>query len=243
MFNYINAELSRLLKKKSAYIYYSVLSAFFLFITLFVTNELAKNDVVHVGMLILSSFTIIFIGTQVFLAVYADDLAANSLVNIFSTGLSKIEFVVSKLIVSVIYSICWHLVLALVYLAVYLLAQGPFDFETLVELLPFVYFSLLAQLAFTAVASIVNYFFQKSTISTVIFILLGMGFISGIVTLLATQIEVFETIYDYLISTQLNIALFGENANTSQASLIMVAYIIVSSGIAVLLLEKRDIKA
>ena len=243
MFNYINAELSRLFHKKSAYIYYCVLIVLFLFLVLFVAGPGEKEDIIYLAMIILSNLAIIFIGSQVFLAVYADDLAANSLVNVFSSGLSKIEFVVGKLIVTVIYSICWYLVLALVYFGVYLLAEGPFSVEALVELLPFGYFSLLAQLAFTAVASVVNYFFQKSTISTVVFILLGMGFVGGIVTLLGTQIELFQTIYDYLISTQLGIALFGENANTVQASLIMVAYIVVSSVIAVVLLEKRDIKA
>jgi len=243
MFNYINAELSRLFHKKSAYVYYAVLIALFLFFTLFVGISLVKEDVVYLAAVILSNLSIIFVGAQVFLAVYVDDLAANSLVNVFSSGLNKIEFVVSKLIVTLIYSICWYLVLALVYLGVYAIAQGPFAFEPLMELLPFVYFSLLAQLAFTAVASIVNYFFQKSSVSTVVFILLGMGFVSGIVMLLGTQIEVFRTLYDYLISTQLGIALFGENANTLQAGLIMVAYIIVSSGIVVLLLEKRDIKS
>lgn len=245
MFNYIQNELTRLLKKKSSYLFY----AFFLVgatIILFL-NEADTNatSMAFVGMVLVSISAMIF-STKIFYSVYGDDLTHKTLSLVFSTGLSKLKFVISKLIVYIIALLGVYLVFGIYYYIVWmiLVGQPPVIGSTPVNmLLTMTLGTILVSIGFASIASIVSYFFQNANGGGILIPLMTMGLTSQIVSLLTMAFNWLQEPSKYLLSNQMNLMNQElQNGMPIRNTLYIVVgvYIILGIVLSTLALESKD---
>jgi len=269
MFNYLKADLYRVFRKRNNYLFYGVLAAIFIALVVAssgtIWNLFGELDAelspvyFELGMIAVSVGGYMVIGAQSYYTVYLEDFSINNLPNIFTTGLRKHEYLLSKVLTQAIYLIGVFTFLMLLYIGGYLFFQinvaNPgfvsTDLLAFLEGIIVVYFSILA---FSMMTHMMGIFFQRSDFSLVLFFILVNGLIVQIFNLL-TNINGFgflETVNEYALSTISGNAITEITSLMQQGALmsdlfvetilISLAYLIGSFIITWIILKQVEIK-
>lgn len=250
MINYIKGELYRLSHKKSSYIYYTAIFGGFiaLIALIFMTGgTFDKNDLFDIGGQILISMFAPFIGINVFMNVYNDDISAKTISNTLNSGISKGQYVISKFIVAMIQMILITLVGAFVYFVMYLAIAGGVaniewnHFKTLALLL--VPVSLMI-LTYFSITTIVTFFFQKTGTSITVLFLFTMSVLYQVVSLIFSAFSFLEPLTKYLpgyIYQQGFAEIMKNGAISLPNTLGLIAYIILAIAVSSYVLNKKEI--
>ena len=261
MLNYIQADLYRLFHKKSNYIFYGVLYAAFIALvtltyTAFEQGEGFTNGFVELaGVLLTQLFPLIF-GVQAFSTVFLNDVSANGYQNIFSSGLSKVEFVLSKLMIMFTYMLITFLSGIVVYLGFYgvllLLEGGEIYYEGFQKVAVMTLNVFLGLIGYAMVASVVAFFTQNTTITLITFVALISNMVLTILNLAGLATDKLEFLREYTLSHHLS-----QSNDTLVSQLIVpdsgfsipfetwgviLIYIVVASVLGILVLNKVEIK-
>lgn len=214
MFNYIKADLYRLFHKTSNRIYWMVLALAFVLIMV-LNNSNFNGDPTEITnfYFLTAGMSLITVGSfvicpQVYSTVYLDDYSSRNSIRVFSSGLRKSEYLVAKIIVTVIYMLAAMTFMALAFLAGYgllfLLNKGIpfFTSQQIIYLLSQVGFYILFTIAFATVTQIVAIKTQSSTIPLTLFILLSLGMGGSIINMIM-KLPILRSfdIDPYLLST------------------------------------------
>lgn len=261
MFNYIKADLYRLFHKKSNYIFYGIVFALFIAVVIIARTNVEEGmdfaeGYLQLGIILLTQFFPLVFGLQAYITVFTNDLSANTYQNIFTNGLSKIEFVIGKTITMMIYLLTTFLTGAVVYSIIYgillMIEGGSIEFESFQHLAVSAVTIYLGMLAYAALANILAYATQNSTISVITMGALISAIvltIFGIVSLFTDKIEFLE---EYTLSYHMNEAtngmmptILGGEASYSpsfQTWGVALIYLVVASIIGIFILKKVEIK-
>lgn len=248
MFNYIKADLYRIFHKRSNQLYWIILAGLFLaFIILgsssadFDGSELA-NMYFTAGAMPTGLFGPLIICPQIYYAVYLDELNNKSFVRLFSSGLRKSEYIVAKLISTMIYMFAVFAFLALAYVVGFgilvLLNSGAtfFSMNQILLLLSLVFYLSIFTIAFSSLTNLISLKLQSGNISLFLFFIISNGFIASIIGwinrlpilknfdfdpyLLSTNIgEVGDTLMGNFFPSQQNVA--GSEVVTQDVSKII----------------------
>jgi len=271
MFNYIKADLYRIANKRSNYFFYLTLAGLFAVLLVvfygpagaYFNSSYSMNTLSSVyyelgifGVMLGGSMVI---GAQSYHTVYLDDFSTNNLSNIFTAGLKKYEYLLSKIIVQAV-----HLFVVLV-LAAALFVGGYFILQTtvdnpgfkqvdLITFLQSVVVLYVSLLAFSMIAHIAGVIMQRSDISIVLFFILVNGLLAQIVGMLSNinGLEFLGTVEEYSLSTVQTSAMQGGILSILEGSIgtegmyqaiyISLAYLLVSFLINWVLFTRVEIK-
>ncbi|AMC92586.1 hypothetical protein AOC36_00825 [Erysipelothrix larvae] len=245
MLQYIKAELYRLARKRSTYIYYGVLVAAFVGIMLLLVNVDSPTFFLELGFGLVQVVSL-FVTTQVFLAVYCDDIASKTYANTISTGLSRTALILSKVLLFVIHTVTVFIGLVLVYGGLYVYYGGSFEGTQLIlvqGLLKFLVCVIASSVAYATLSSIVLLQFQSSTISVALYLFFNLGFVYNILNMVRNIIPFLDEAMQFSITEQI-MNLMGSGPDLSlnvQFFGIMAAYVLVSISISTFLFNKKEI--
>ncbi|GBD65745.1 hypothetical protein [Tetragenococcus halophilus] len=195
MFNYIKADLYRIFHKRSNQLYWLILAALFLTFVIFGsgnanfadnTSELTEMYF-SVAVMPLSFLGPLVISPQFYYAVYLDELNNKGFVRLFSSGLRKSEYIVAKIISSLVYMLAVFLFLAIAYLGGFailaLLNNGaPFFTMSQIEvLLSLVAYLALFTIAFSSLTNIITLKWQGGNIPLFLFFIISNGIIGNLI--------------------------------------------------------------
>ena len=179
MFKLIRAELYRLLRKKSLYIYFGALAAGYFLVAFIRSGGFNEGSVLN-DALALFSLLPALAGGFLFAAVYTDDLSSKNLTVLVGGGASKAIIVIAKFILMALSGAAVFSLMPLYHFAVYAaLGQAPATgVAAAVYAAALKYY--LTSIAFAALSGVVVYGLQRATFAIVTYILLAFGVVSGL---------------------------------------------------------------
>ena len=248
MFNYFKSEIWRLTHKRSSFMYY----VFLIFIYIISILFLAIQDLYTPNTLLESAQSIIsllpvFVGTQVFLAVYGDDLKDRMLIKIIGTGLHRLAYLLVKTVMFILYSAIVFLILGAVYLISFMIAGGHLavyaqDIQSIAVMGIITY---LKTLAFSQIAAAFLFCFQKTVPALVLFLTLIMGVVLFVFNIMAYVFPIIEKFTNYSVSTlSQNAQTMWINFRQFDTSFIIgiTIYIVLAFASQIMIFKNRDIK-
>lgn len=280
MFNYIKADLYRIFHKRSNQLYWLILAVLFLAFVIFgsananfTDNQSELTEMYFSAAVIpLALFGHLIVSPQFYYAVYLDELNSKGFVRLFSSGLRKSEYIVAKIISSLVYMFVVFIFLVFAYLCGFgilaLLNNGAsfFTVNQIVLLLSLVAYLGLFTIAFSALTNLITLKWQSGNIPLVLFFIISNGFIASLIGWL-NRLPILRSFdFDpYLLSTNigeiqtaLTSGIFygqqGQQPPSAQRALEMVdsigvqpfiiigIYIIVSTFISFFILKHSDVK-
>lgn len=247
MFNYIASELKRLLKKRSSYFFYGIFLVLFTIILFVNQNQSSSSSMSMMGMVLVMMSSIIF-GSKIFYSVFGDDLQHKTLSLVFSTGLSRFKYVLSKIIVFILAVLGVYLILTIYYWIIWILqvGSGPnFSHPEVMMLIESTKATLVSLIGFGSIAAMISYMFQNSNAGGILLPFMMMGLTNQILSLLTLAFDWLKEPFNALLSSQLN------NANTliqtgqkvpSELYLVAIVYVIIGIIVSTIVLTKKDIQ-
>ncbi|MDN6127347.1 MAG: ABC transporter permease subunit [Tetragenococcus halophilus] len=198
MFNYIKADLYRIFHKRSNQLYWLILAGLFLTFVIFGSTNANfadnKSELTEmyfsVAVMPLTLFGSLVISPQFYYAVYLDELNNKGFVRLFSSGLRKSEYIVAKIISSLVYMLAVFLFLAIAYLGGFailaLLNNGaPFFTMSQIEvLLSLVAYLALFTIAFSSLTNIITLKWQGGNIPLFLFFIISNGILGNLIRLI-----------------------------------------------------------
>ncbi|MCF1585049.1 ABC transporter permease subunit [Tetragenococcus koreensis] len=195
MFNYIKADLYRIFHKRSNQLYWLILAGLFLTFVIFGSENANfadnKSELTElyfsVAVMPLVLFGPLIISPQFYYAVYLDELNSKSFVRLFSSGLRKSEYIVVKLISSLVYMLVVFLFLAVAYVGgfgiIALLNNGAsfFTLDQIGLLLSLVAYLGLFTIAFSSLTNLITLKLQSGNISLFLFFVFSNGVIASVI--------------------------------------------------------------
>ncbi len=195
MFNYIKADLYRIFHKRSNQLYWLILAALFLIFVIFGSGNANfldnKSELTEmyfsVAVMPLALFGSFIIAPQFYYAVYLDELNSKGFVRLFSSGLRKSEYIVAKIISSLIYMLVVFVFLAIAYLggfAILALLNNGIPFFTMSQigvLLSLVAYLALFTIAFSSLTNIITLKWQGGNIPLFLFFIISNGIIGNLI--------------------------------------------------------------
>ncbi|MDN6750783.1 MAG: ABC transporter permease subunit [Staphylococcus equorum] len=195
MFNYIKADLYRIFHKRSNQLYWLILAGLFLTFVIFGSENANfadnKSELTElyfsVAVMPLVLFGPLIISPQFYYAVYLDELNSKSFVRLFSSGLRKSEYIVVKLISSLVYMLVVFLFLAVAYVGgfgiIALLNNGAsfFTLDQIGLLLSLVAYLVLFTIAFSSLTNLITLKLQSGNISLFLFFVFSNGVIASVI--------------------------------------------------------------
>ncbi|WP_413526772.1 ABC transporter permease [Marinilactibacillus psychrotolerans] len=262
MFNFIQADLFRLFHKKSNYFYYGVLYALFFILAIFLYSTFAENGenftdgYMQMGLFLLAQTFPIFFGLQAYSTVYLNELSSNSYQNIFSSGLSKVEFVIGKFIVMVTYLCATFLSGAVAYLVPYgvmtVIEGTTFDTTGFINLVNTSLTIFLGMIAYASLANIIAYFSQNNTIAIITFGALISTVSLTILNMVSLVTDKFEFLREFTLSyyiqkanNTVSLTLLEQTEKIDvpyEAWGVALIYLFIASLIGIIILNKIEIK-
>lgn len=277
MFNYIKADLYRIFHKRSNQLYWLILAALFLVFTILgsANANFAENNsdltvmYFSTAVIPLILFGPLIISPQFYYAVYLDELNSKGFVRLFSSGLRKSEYIVAKILTSLIYMVVVFTFLALAYVGGFgilaLLNDGApfFTINQIGLLLSIVAYLGLFTIAFSSLTNLITLKWQSGNIPLFLFFVISNGVIASLIGWINRLpiLRDFE-LSPYLLSTntgKIQNALTNGTLSSSQPPnaqnglnmidsigtqpfVIIGIYIIVTTIISLFILKHSDIK-
>jgi len=264
MFNYIKADLYRLFRKRSNYLYYAVLIGLFMLILLFTYNHVVEMPswiYFPVGVGGVATGGSMLIGAQAYYTVYLEDFSVKKLPDLFTTGLRKYEYILAKVIVQAIYLFIVIALTSLLYIAGFFILQTKvdtplvgFDMAYIWAFLQAIVIMYFGTLAYSMISQLVGFLFQRSDIPLIFFFILVNGLITQTLTAMTnlSALSFLENVVDFSLTEALNTS-FTEVVNVMGAGSVMTTgfyeiifvgftYMVVFTILSWLLLRQVEIK-
>jgi len=175
----LRADVYRLVRKKSLYLYFAGLGVAYALLTYIRSGGFTPESVTSDAM---TFFTLLpaLAGGALFAAVYTDDLGSRALITLVGSGVRKPVIVVTKAVLLAIGTALVFAVVPVVHAGLYAaLGYPPTGAWTLLYAIAVKFW--LTTVAFAVLAGIVVYGFQRATFGIVTYLLLGFGVVSGLV--------------------------------------------------------------
>ncbi|GAA3013238.1 hypothetical protein [Tetragenococcus solitarius] len=195
MFNYVKADLYRIFHKRSNQFYWLILAGLFLTFVIFGSGSANfadnKSELTEmyfsVAVMPLALFGPLIISPQFYYAVYLDEINSKGFIRLFSSGLRKSEYIVAKIISSLVYMFVVFAFLAFAYLSGFgilaLLNNGVvfFTISQIELLLSLVAYLGLFTIAFSSLTNLITLKWQSSNIPLFLFFIISNGFIASLI--------------------------------------------------------------
>ncbi|MDR2336657.1 MAG: hypothetical protein LBE03_00950 [Candidatus Nomurabacteria bacterium] len=242
MLNYLHAEIYRLFRKKSLFIF-SGLALLAYLVTIFIRSGNLNSYSILKDASDLFSLLPPIVGGVLFAAIYTDDLSSKNLSTLVGFGLSKSKIVVAKLILALMTLV---LIFGLLPLLMYLIYAG-LGWAASGNMMANVYLLsgrfILLVMIFMAFAGVVVYGFQRSTAAIVAYLLLSLGAIGQLLTLILDKI--LPNASQYLPSNiigQLHLNLMTGEGAIVWLGMGLLAYVVMSIIVSVMLFNKKEME-
>jgi ABC-type transport system involved in multi-copper enzyme maturation permease subunit len=255
MLNYLKAEFYRVFRKRSMYIYFGALAAAYAIVAVaayaiatVTQSYMIEADAILVDAQVAFSLLPVFVGGYLFAGLYTDDLGSKNLSALIGFGLSKAAIVLSKLILTAVFTIVVYGAVPLFMWAVYAaLGHAPEAATLSLVFKQYALFSLLLTFAFSALTAIVVYGLQRGTFAMVLFVVLSTGSVSNMLGLLLKWhviADVFPGLEQHLAyAVAMKLAGYvaaGEPVLALTAEFL--AYCAVATALAVLAFRKKELE-
>ncbi|MDR1422181.1 MAG: hypothetical protein LBI64_04875 [Coriobacteriales bacterium] len=176
MLRYIHAELYRVFRKKSFYIYFGALALLYGFFVLIRTNGIGAESITNDATQVFAYMPVL-VGGYLFAVLYCDDLRSKNLATLIGYGMQKTTIVLAKLVLSVLLNGLIFTLISLFMFALYSLIgyipSAPAVNEVFLHALK----AALLVIVYAAITGVVVYGMQRSTFAVVFYILLSLGVI------------------------------------------------------------------
>lgn len=197
MLKLVRGEIYRLFHKKSMAVYFGALTILYFFLAFIRSGGFSTESVVKDAMT-LFNFSSVLAGGFFFSAIYTDDLNSKNLTVLVGYGMSKIQIVLAKLLLSVLFCTVFFGLFPLFHAAIYALLGYAATANQMTLLYAASVKFLLMTLAYMTMSSIVVYASQRTTFAIVTYVLLGFGVIKTIFTIAGNVFEL--NIYNHILS-------------------------------------------
>lgn len=238
MLNYIRADLTRILTRKSFYIFFASLLSLYL-IGLFITSSTLSEDKIVNQASNIFMFLSLLGGGYLFTAIYNDDLTAKSLPALLGFGIKRTTIIIAKIIIFIIMSSLIFLLAYITFNLIFMVLGFKIDGDMTNQILKLLLTYFLQLLAYTSIASIIVYGTQKATMSIVAFVLLATSFISQMLLLLLSQ---FKDMVDLTRFTLMPIIAELISKGNLVSILSYLIYIIVFITLSMIAFKKKDLE-
>lgn len=248
MINYINADLYRIGKKKGllisllAYISLLLVVFFILNSPSFDENKYLSRVVIFLG------FFPLFIGIPMYFSVYYDDLKSNAMQIAIGFGLLRRNIIISKLIVITILTL---LSIALLTPIILLLPNAlglSLSGEQISEVISTLCVVSITIIGYMSICSLIVYWSQNEASGLILYVLLSAGTIKLILTVILNQqiiVDNFGNLNQYVFSstvTQVQQSILAHSDINFVYVLVILAYIILPTVLAVLAFRKKELE-
>jgi len=178
--NLVRGELYRVARKKSLFVYLGALVVAYLLVAFIRSGGFTATSAVTDAMT-LFGFLPAFAGVILFTSVYTDDLDSRNLIALVGFGLGKARIVVTKLVVFALLAAVVYALVPLLHGGAYALLGAPVANWWLV------YASAIQALLMTvgcaALAGILVYGLQKTTLGVLAYVLLALGVVASLLSI------------------------------------------------------------
>ena len=181
MIKYIHGEIYRLLHKKTMYIYFTVLALGYVLLTYVRSGGFTDKSVIADAANFFFYLPILA-GGFLFAAIYTDDLNSKNLISLVGFGLSKAKIVISKLILTSVFSAVIFALAPVLHIGVYSLLGSSAELSPWLTIYALSIKFWLTTIAFSALCGVVVYGMQRSTFAFVSYILLAFGIVGGLIS-------------------------------------------------------------
>ena len=162
MFNYLKAEMYRILKKRSFYIIN--------------TGENITENVLMATVTMLNIGAIV-VGIYIFTTVYNDDFNSKSMQAIIGYGIKRSKLVIYKITTTLLLSVVIYALLSIIFFINLKLLNVSLSIEELKVIMSVVAGGITKILIIAAIGGVFSFFYQKGIPGTIVFVLV----ISGVV--------------------------------------------------------------
>nr|MCR5623851.1 hypothetical protein [Lachnospiraceae bacterium] len=177
MRNTINADIRRVLRKKSYYLLVSICLALLAIVA--VIDILWKKDIfVSVSSYVCQLLFPFLLGIPVFLAVYGDDFKSRAMQTAIGFGLSRRKLILARYIEVILILIQSYVVVSL-FTFLFGAITGS-EMKEILKLIETYWYNAIQILCWMSLAMIIVYIMQNTTFALVIFIVLATGLVGTI---------------------------------------------------------------
>ncbi|MDR0591260.1 MAG: hypothetical protein LBG75_01725 [Candidatus Nomurabacteria bacterium] len=203
MFNYIRAEVYRVLHKKSLYIYFGCIAVGYTLLTLISAG--AANET-SVGRDAANLFFLLpaVVGGYLFATLLGDDLSSKNLTTLIGFGMNKAKIVVSKLLLVAGLSAVILGITPLFMAGIYAVIGHSPSTASLEGAYTESFSMWLTLIACTAIASIATYGLQRVTFAMVLYLLLALRVIDQLLSMVFSWNlirDLAPNLSDYLVTS------------------------------------------
>lgn len=241
MLNYLFGEIYRLIHKKSMYLYFASLALGYVLLAYIRSGGFSENSIVNDAVNFFFYLPIL-VGGFLFSAIYTDDLGSKNLISLVGFGLSKVKIIISKLILTTLFSGIIFALAPPLHIVVY----GIFGSTAVANVWLMVYaISIkfwLMTVGFSALCGIIVYGLQRTTFAFVTYILLAFGIISGLIN---TAFNAFAPFLKrFLLSGITDGIMFGITNGSSIVWPIVeyMIYLVIAIVLSVLAFSKKEME-
>ena len=241
MLNYLGAEIYRLLHKKSLYIYFAILALDYVLLTYIRSGGFSDTSVVS-DAADFFFYLPALVGGFLFAAIYTDDLNAKNLISLVGFGMNKLNIIVSKLILTLLFGILIFGLAPLLHIGAYALFGSIANADGWVSIYAISLKFLLMTIGFSALGGIVVYGLQRTTFAFVVYILLALGIMSGLISAALNSFAPFLT--QFLLSNITDGIMLGMmQGNSVFAPLIEYClYVVLAVALSTLVFSKKEME-
>ncbi|MDR2524288.1 MAG: hypothetical protein LBC95_01960 [Candidatus Nomurabacteria bacterium] len=246
MINYLRAEIYRLSRKKSLFVFLALAALGYLLVAVMRSGSLGAESILGDA-----SFFILLppvVGGVLFAAIYTDDLGSKNLSTLVGFGLSKVKIVIAKLVLALLLT---ALIFGLVPLLSYVF-YAVLGFPASGETLGAIYLSLLKyyllSVVFMALGAVVVYGIQRSAASIVTYVVLAFGVVGQLLGLLLGA----DFVNDFLpnatsylasnLASQLYTALAGGDGSVLGAGIGLAIYLAAALVVSAVVFNKKEME-
>ena len=228
MLNIVMADIYRLTKGKSTWVFLGVSTLIFV-----MAMTLSGISIVP------SRFKLILL-----IRVYCDDVSSGSIHHLFAKMPNKIFYLIAKSIVLAIYTLFCFLVLGMVFFVVMAINTKGFEgglnsYASIPTILSFSLKAFIGCFAMTMVSYNILVLTRKSGLSILFISLLATNFIDSIVELFSLLIKPLKYVKEYMITTYYMDSMY-ELRSLTQLLIVAMCYIAFSFILQLLILKNRD---
>jgi len=241
MINLIGGEIYRLLHKKSMYIYFASLAAAYILLAFIRSGGFRPESVLTDAV---SAFGLLpaIAGGFLFSAIYTDDLNSKNLISLVGFGISKVKIVVAKFALMALFGTVIFGIAPLFHCAAYALFGQIATMDAVMTISAISLKYLLVTVAFSALAGIVVYGFQRTTFAIVMYLLLAFNIISSLLTIGLNMID--PMLRNHLISGITDRIMTGIMSGSSSALSIMeyIIYVLIAATLTAAVFYKKEME-
>lgn len=245
MIQLFKAEGYRLFHKKSAYLFYALLSLGFVALTFMISPDYRDaSGFARVASTVLEGFAPILIGTQVFIAVYNDDLSGRTMGTQLSLGQSRLTYLMVKFIWSILYTLIVLMALCVVFLLTYSFWVHDFSHTTITTFKPLVQTTLISWMAmvvYIQIGAIFTFWFMKASTGLVFYMVVAVQMVYGMIQITSMVLSPLADMLPYLWSG-LIIKQYANSSLLPEFFIGAAAYTIGSLLLCWLALSKKEIR-